>query len=208
MKLTNESKILLGILGASVAIVAIATVFFSQSPKSEPALSREQLITNDTQSVGNASASAYLVEFSDYQCPACKSAKPFVDAVVEEYKEKLIFAYRHFPLDQHQYAVKAAVAAEAAGLQGKYWEMHNLLFANQEKLSDDLFSNLARELSLDQKQFTEALANPKLKENVIRDRDYGISIGINSTPTFFLNGKKVILASFSDLKTEVERVLQ
>lgn len=208
MKLTNESKVLLGILGATVVIIVVASVFFSQSPKSEPVLSREQLITSDTQSIGNASASAYLVEFSDYQCPACKSAKPFVDAVVEEYKEKLLFAYRHFPLDQHQYAVKAAVAAEAAGLQGKYWEMHDLLFTNQDKLSEDLYMRLAKELYLDEKQFTEALADPKLKENVIRDRDYGISIGINSTPTFFLNGKKVILASFSDLKTEVERVLQ
>lgn len=208
MKFTNESKVLLGILGATVVIIGVASVFFSQSSKSQPAISREKLITSNAYTIGNASASAYLVEFSDFQCPACKSAKPFVDATVERYKEKLLFVYRHFPLGQHQYAIQAAIAAEAAGLQGKFWEMNYLLFANQDKLSDDLYMRLAKELYLDEKKFADALSDPKLKEKVIQDRDYGVSIGIDSTPTFFLNGKKITLASFTDLKTEVERVLQ
>lgn len=208
MKLTDESKILLGILSAAVVIIGVTSIFFSQSPKNQPAIPRETLISSDAHTRGNASASAYLVEFSDFQCPACKSAKPFVEATVERYKEKLLFVYRHFPLGQHQYAIHAAIAAEAAGLQGKFWEMSELIFANQDKLSDDLYVRLAKELYLDEKKFTDALADPKLKDKVIQDRDYGESIGIDSTPTFFLNGKKLTLASFSDLRTEVERAVQ
>ena len=205
MKLTSESKILLGILSATVGIIALAVVVMSQPAKP---IDRQTLLPADSTTRGNASASAYLVEFSDFQCPACKAVKPVVDQIVKTYGDRLVFSYRHFPLPQHTYAQKAAIAAEAAGRQGKFWEMYDLLFANSESLSDDMITGFADQLGLDKKQFTADITDLAITGRVNRDRDYGTTIGINATPTFYLNGVKLNLTSWNNLKTEVEKVLQ
>lgn len=208
MHLTSETKILLGILAATVALMVGAILFFTRPTPPQQALSRTELITKSTHTRGSASASAYLVEFSDFQCPACKSAKPVVDDIIATYGDTLQFAYRHFPLSQHPYGMSAAVAAEAAGRQGKFWEMYGLLFSDQENLSDALVAGYARELKLDKIQFDRDLTDPTIKDIVQTDSDYGSRIGINATPTFYLNGVKLRLASFSDLKQKVADALQ
>ncbi len=208
MKLTGESKLFLGVIGISIVLIGMATILFSREAPPQPTLPKNELLGEQAHSKGNASASAYLVEFSDFQCPACKAAKPFVDEVVNIYKDKLLFVYRHFPLDQHPFGMKAAIAAEASGKQGKFWEMYDLLFANQENLSEALFIDLAKQLNLNEKEFTESLSDQKLKDAVTLSRDYGLKIGINSTPTFYLNGKKLVLTSYNDIKVEVERALK
>lgn len=208
MKLTGESKLFLGIISVSVILIGIAALLFSRPNPPQPTLPKNELLGGEAHSKGNASASAYLVEFSDFQCPACKAAKPFIDEIVEKYKDKLYFVYRHFPLEQHPFGMKAAIAAEAAGIQGKFWEMYDLLFANQENFSDSLFIDLAKQLKLDKKEFSESHTDSKLKANVTLDRDYGVTIGINSTPTFYLNGKRLVLTSYNDIKAEVERALK
>ncbi len=205
MKLTSETKLFLGIIAITIAIIVGAIALMSQP---ETSIARESLITADTPVRGSASASAFLVEFSDFQCPACKAAQPFVDQVVEEYKDSLVFAYRHYPLEQHPFSQQAAQAAEAAKAQGKFWEMYALLFANQEKFSDTEFTDLAKQLNLDMPQFEKAMKEKTYLPKVLADRDYGNTIGINATPTFFLNGKKLNLTTFADIKTAVAEAVK
>ncbi len=204
MKFTSESKFFIGIIGATLAIIAGAIYLFSKPTSQVPALSKQDLIAQDTYTTGNASASAYLVEFSDFQCPACKAFQPAVDIALDKYRDKLLFAYRHFPLDKHEYALNAALTAEAAGEQGKFWEMEKLLFDNQEKFGDSLWKDLAKQLGLDEKKFDEAFTSKTLMDKITRDRAYGDQIGVNSTPTFYLNGKKLELTSQADLIKAVE----
>ncbi len=204
MKLTGETKLFLGIIIATIALIGGAIFLFS---KSAPILSRKDLIPSGTPTRGNADAKVFLVEFSDFQCPACKAAKPAVDAVVTQYKDKLVFGYRYFPLDQHPFGMKAAMAAETANRQGKFWEMYDVLFANQEKFSDSIFTDLAKQLNLDMDKFTKDLADNTIKQKIEQDRSYGSQIGVNATPTFFLNGKKLDLTSFGDIKKAVEEAV-
>lgn len=212
MKFTGETKIFLGILAATVAIIGIA-VFFVSKPATPPTpLPRETLIAADAHAIGNASASAYLVEFSDFQCPACRAFAPTVDALVNKYNDKLLFVYRHFPLDQHAFAVPAALAAEAAGKQGKFWEMYTLLFINQDKFSDAPWKDLANQLSLNLDQFEVDTLNPESKTALLakieKDRTAGIELGVNATPTFFLNGRKLTITNPGDLKNAVEEMIK
>ncbi|OGG13086.1 hypothetical protein A2875_00500 [Candidatus Gottesmanbacteria bacterium RIFCSPHIGHO2_01_FULL_46_14] len=160
-----------------------------------------------TYTKGNASASAYLVEFSDFQCPACQAFKPVVDEIVEQHKDNLLFVYRHFPLEQHEFAMDAAKTAEAAGAQGKFWEMYDLLFENQERFSSTTWPQLAQQLKLDNNQFETVKSTPTTSDRINRDRSYGLQIGVNSTPTFYLNGVKLTLTSYEDLRRAVENAL-
>ena len=146
---------------------------------------------------GGGITSVELVEYSDLQCPACGVYYPVVKSIVEEFGSELKFTYRHFPLKQiHQNAFRAALATEAAGLQGKFWEMHDILFERQNEWSnksgDDIFSLYAREVGLDAIRFESDLAfNEEIKNKVDSDYQSGITLGVNSTPSFFLNGAKM-----------------
>lgn len=204
MRLTDETKLFLGLIIATVVIVAVA-VFFLTKPT--PVLPREELIPAGTTTKGPLDASVYLVEFSDFQCPACKAFSPLVDEITGTYKDKLLFAYRHFPLDKHEFAVKAALAAEAAGEQGKFWEMYRFFFDNQEKFSQDFFSSPSSDLKLDEKKYTEALSTEKYKEKVFKDLADGKKFGVNATPTFFLNGVKLNLGAPQDLRRAVDAAI-
>lgn len=204
MKLTGETKLFLGIAIVTLLIL-IGGVYFMSKPT--PSLSKTELISPKTHTLGNVNAKTYLVEFSDFQCPACKTFKPTVDAIVEKNKDKLLFAYRHFPLTQHQFGFKAALAAEAAAEQGKFWEMSNLLFDNQEKFSDEIFPDLAKKLNLDLNKFQTAVDNPDLKNIVLTDQQYGEKAGVDATPSFYLNGQKINPASPEDLSQTVEKAI-
>lgn len=208
MKLTGETKLFLGIIVATLSIIVGGVFLFSKPATPEPQIPREKLVTPDAHTKGNASASAYLVEFSDFQCPACRDAKPFVDATVEKNKDQFLFVYRHFPLDQHPFGERAAIAAEAAGAVGKFWEAYDFLFQNQEKFSDDFLNSFAKQLKLDEKKYQTALADETQKNKVITDRTEGLSLGVNSTPTFFLNGRKLSLTSFADLEKLVGEAIK
>ncbi len=205
MNLTGETKIFVGIIIATIAIIAVAAFAFSRPVST---VSRQELIPEGSHTRGNADASVYLVEFSDFQCPACKSAEPVVEDILKTYGDKIIFAYRNFPLQSHPYSVQAAIAAEAAGKQGKFFEMGHMLFANQTELSDEKVASLAAELGLDMTTFTGDIADPALKTQVENDQSDGLRFGVNSTPTFFMNGQKMTLTSFDDVKTAVENALK
>ncbi len=204
MKMTGESKFFIGIIIFTVTILVGALMVFSRPPKEVPL---ETLVPQDVWATGSANPKATLVEFSDFECPACATAHPVVKQLMEKYRSDLRFVYRHFPLQQHPNAQIAAEAAEAAGAQGKFWEMHDLLFANNTTLSQDVINGLGLELSLDMEKFTKELSSGKYKDKVRKDVNDGQILGVDATPTFFLNGKKLKLFSFADLDTEVVKAL-
>jgi len=155
-----------------------------------------------------------LVEYSDLQCPACKNAHNFLRGIEAsgsadfEITKKVTFVYRHFPLSQiHDKANVAAYAAEAAGLQGKFWEMTDLLFGNQQlweksnKPQQEDFVNYAKELKLDVDRFKKDSDSSEVKNRVAEDLKDADQMRISSTPTFFLNGQKVDVNSFDEFKT-------
>lgn len=202
MRLSSETKIFIGIILATVIIVAVAVFAYSRPQK--PIL-RESLVAQHNYTKGNKDAPVILVEFSDFQCPACGSYKPLVDSVVEKNKDKLLFVYRHFPLSQHEFARFAAEVSEAAGEQGKFWEMYDYLFANQAQFSQELLLESGTKLGLDTKKFEESVKAGKFKEVVEKDLSAGQILGVNSTPTFYLNGRKLNLFTPKDLETEIAK---
>lgn len=140
---------------------------------------------------GNDTASVTIVEFGDYQCQFCGDAYPILKEIEETFGRQIRFVFRHFPLaNAHQYAVPAALAAEAASLQGKFWEMHDALFDNQYRLNGDLFDELAETIGLDLERFQQDSVSDALREKVEHDFDSGVRSGVNGTPSFYVNGTK------------------
>ena len=140
---------------------------------------------------GNENASVTIVEFGDYQCPHCGAAYPIVKEIQEAFGGQISFVFRNFPLSEsHQYATIAARAAEAAAIQGKFWEMHDAIYEQQHKLDEDFLIELSKELGLDVDQFKQDLATDAVKEKVENDFESGIRSGVNGTPTFFVNGER------------------
>lgn len=140
---------------------------------------------------GPINAPVALVEYGDYQCPYCGEASPMVKAIQERLGDRLCFAFRNFPLaNMHPYAEHAAEAAEAAGAQGRFWEMHDLLFENQEALEDSDLEQYASALGLDsQRLMNEVLASAHAAR-IREDFRGGARHGVNGTPTFFINGER------------------
>jgi protein-disulfide isomerase len=140
---------------------------------------------------GPEDAQSTLVEYGDYECPSCGSAYPIVKRVQEKLGKRLRFVFRNFPLSKiHPHAESAAETAEFAAAQGRFWEMHDLLFENQEQLSEALYSELAEELGLSPTALRQALEEGKYKDRVRTDFSSGVRSGVNGTPTFFINGTR------------------
>jgi protein-disulfide isomerase len=140
---------------------------------------------------GNKNAPIELLEYGDYQCPFCGMAYPIVKQLQSALGEKLKFIFRNFPLAKvHPQATISAIASEAAGLQGKFWEMHDMLFENQRHLNKTALSGYARELGLNLNQFEEDMLNEALAEKVEAHFYSGLRSGVNATPTFYINGEK------------------
>jgi protein-disulfide isomerase len=167
-----------------------------------------EIATDDQPTRGGATATVTIVEFTDFQCPACGRTQPILEEVVNEYGDKVKFVVRDFPLDMHQYAVKAAEAAEAAREQGKFWEYATLLFKNQEHLELDNLVQYASQLGLDAKKFQDALISGKFADKVQRDLQDGYRMGVSSTPTVFVNGKRVKDKSKESLRAVIDAALK
>lgn len=138
---------------------------------------------------GPVDAPFVLVEYGDYECPYCGAAYPLVKAVQERLGDRLCFAFRNFPLTgMHPFAEHAAEAAEAAGIQGKFWEMHDQLFENQDALDDASLVRYATALGLDARQLIGEVTRGAHRVRVRDDFRAGVRSGVNGTPTFFVNG--------------------
>ena len=140
---------------------------------------------------GPAGAPVILVEYGDYQCPYCGAAYPVVKRLQKTLGKKLGFVFRNFPLSEaHPYALIAAEAAEAAALQGKFWEMHDLLFEQQAFLDPDNIPLWAERIGLNLEQFWNDIRQGVPGKRIGEDRQSGIRSGVNGTPTFFINGTR------------------
>ena len=138
---------------------------------------------------GPTDAAVTLVEYGDYECPHCGRAYPIVKAILRQMGPRLRFVYRNFPLrESHPHAEQAAEAAEAAGAQGKFWEMHDRLFERQFALDDDYLIEYAGDLGLDAARFRRELDAGTHAPRVREDFRSGVTSGVNGTPTFFING--------------------
>jgi protein-disulfide isomerase len=138
---------------------------------------------------GPPDAPVTLVEYGDYECPYCGEAYPVVKALQERLGDQICFVFRNFPLAQaHPHAEEAAEAAEAAASQGKFWEMHDLLYENQDALEPEDLVKYARALRLELPRFVLEMREHVYKERVREDFRSGVRSGVNGTPTFFING--------------------
>lgn len=140
---------------------------------------------------GDPKAPVTLVEYGDYQCPSCGQAYPIVKRLQKHFGKRMSFVFRNFPLTQiHPYAEPAAETAEFAAAHHKFWEMHDLLYENQESLDDGLLLQLSQQLNLDPNALAEALESKQLEPRVRADFSSGVRSGVNGTPTFFINGQR------------------
>lgn len=148
---------------------------------------------------GKKDSKVMIIEYGDYQCPGCGSAYPNLKQVSEKYKDQVAFVFRNFPLASlHPNARAAAAAAEAAGLQGKFWEMHNNLYAGQDEWKDldankrgDFFTSYASSLGLNTDKFKTDMASAQVNQKISFDQALGKKIGVDATPTIYLNNKEV-----------------
>lgn len=201
-----EKIILTSTIFLVIASFVFAAIKFSNDSPNQPTLPIDAIVSSDWVK-GDKNAKTILIEYSDFQCPACAAFQPLVKKITDELGDKIAFAYRHFPLSQHQNAKFAAIASEAGGKQNKFWEMHDLIFENQKNWSDlsnskvkELFIKYAETLGLNIEQFKNDLASEEIKNKVNNDLISGETAKVNSTPTFFLNGQKNSPKSYEEFK--------
>ena len=157
---------------------------------------------------GPANAPITIVEFSDYQCPFCERAESSVKEVLEKYGDKVRLVYRDFPLGNHANAGAAARAARCAGEQGKYWNMHAEIFADQSKLSANDLKAIAKKTGVNQSQFDKCLDSGKYQAEIQKDFQAGQNLGVDGTPTFFINGRRLVGAQpFEKFKEVIDQEL-
>ncbi len=178
-----------------IAVIFGAFAFTKHNSTSKNGGTSSAQPTNHTE--GSTESGVVLIEYGDYQCPACGQYYPIVKQVFDTYKTKITFQFRNFPLVQlHKNAFAAARAAEAADKQGKFWEMHDVLYENQQTWGEaaspnSYFENYAQQLGLDLTKFKQDSASQETNDKINADIQAAQSIGANSTPTFVLDGKKV-----------------
>lgn len=201
--MTQDTKIFIGIALVTVAVLAFVVL----GAKNQGGPADLSLINRGGVATGSAQPQATLVEFSDFQCPACQTAEAAVAKVLETHADKIKFVYRNLPLPQHSLAFKAAQAALAANEQGQFWPYKEKLFANQESLKEESFQQIAADLKLDLGKFKTDLNSQKTVAQVQQDLNDARSLKLPGTPSFFLDGQRLELNSFDDLNKAVEEKL-
>lgn len=194
--MSKEAKILTGIL---IVVVGGMIGLFALANKSAPAPTGDKTKIIRANSHKTGSGPVQLVEFGDYQCPACGAAYPNLKQIMKDYDGKVTFYFRNFPLTQiHQNAMMGAEAAEAAGAQGKYWEMHDALYDNQKEWGELPASDAetkilgyAKGLGLNTDKMKSDIDNEQYKQVIEQDMADGNALGINATPTLYINGTQV-----------------
>jgi protein-disulfide isomerase len=158
---------------------------------------------------GDRDAACVLVEYGDYQCPSCGQAYPIVKRLQKHFGNQLAFVFRNFPLSQiHPWAEPAAEAAEFAAARGKFWEMHDSLYENQDSLGESLLVQLSDSLDLSSSQLLMAVAEHTYQDRVKTDFRSGVRSGVNGTPTFFINGVRHDASyDFATLSAAIDSVI-
>lgn len=204
--MSTETKIFVGIIGATLLLVAGAALFLGGKSDTDGTtaakVSSSVLVHEDSWATGSATPKVTLVEFSDFECPACGAAEPTMEQLIGKYSDRVRFVYRHFPLPQHSLAMPAARAAEAAGIQGKFWEYHNVLFAHQPDFQPDQLMAYAKDLGLDTAKFQKDMGSDAVAQRILVDQTDGNKARVDATPTFFLDGVK-FAGSYSGLDSAI-----
>ncbi len=211
--MTTDQKVIGGVALISILILAFAVFFMGGSTQKSGPVDQSLLVKADSNKMASDSAKVTLVEFGDYQCPACGMAAPVIKQILDEYQGKVGFVFRHFPLPQHSNAMIAAKAAEAAGEQGKYWQMHDRLYSSQQQWENlpnptETFVGYAKEFGLDENAFKASITTEKFFDKINGDKNDGDTLGVDSTPTFFVNGIKIRGFAYKDLKQQIEKALE
>jgi len=210
---SKEAKILSAILIAVVGGMVALFLFANKTTDAPtPIGDKTKIIRDSSHKIGTGAIQ--LVEFGDFECPACGVAEPNVQQLLKDYAGKVTFYFRNFPLSQHLNAQPAAQAAEAAADQGKYWEMHDKLYATQKDWQTtadptDTFVGYAKDLGLDTAKFKAALTSKQFQSVIDQDTADGTALGVNATPMFYFNGEKFSGGSnYPDLRDKVESLLK
>ena len=186
------------LVGTLTGLLLFRSDLFRSAPPVEPLkeLSKAAAGAEPPHVRGEAGAPVTIEEFADFQCPPCRKLHPELKKIESEYGNRLRVIFRHLPLSMHEHAMMAARAAEAAGAQGRFWEMHDLLFERQREWSDTadvrpLFIGYAREIGLDVERFTRDMDGTEAEARVLSDQKRAESVDITGTPTLFINGVEI-----------------
>jgi protein-disulfide isomerase len=192
----------------AIAVAAGAAVFLARQPdsdnggKNEPTTKLDQAVGGHFRGPENAEVT--LVEFGDYQCPSCGAYHPFVKEILNRYPTKVRLEFHHFPLITiHPNSMAASKAAEAAGQQGHYWEMHDALFEYQAQWADrpdpkPIFAAIANRIGINGTILLQDMENPALQERILKDVEQGDKAAIQAVPTFFIKGQQVHIKATTD----------
>ncbi len=209
----NRNTIIITIVSLLAIFGFLGLIYVMTNKPATPTLYPQiNVVKADDHTAWSPAKKNILVEYSDLQCPACRAYHEVIKSQIETDKSitgKITLVYRHFPLNIHQHAKEAAYAAEAAGKQGKFFEYADYLFTNQDQWDNSnnvtqYFLSAAKDLKLDQTKFKTDMNSPEAKKKVDADAASGLSVGVDATPTFFLNGRKLDnIRSFDDFKNEL-----
>ncbi|MDQ3099398.1 MAG: DsbA family protein [bacterium] len=216
MHLSTENKVLIGIVVVTLGLLFGGAYYLTVSapPEAKATVDVKETLSSSAYNKGDKNAKIKIVEYADFQCPACYASEPIIQRVLKEYEGKYYFEYHHYPLPMHKWAQDAAESAEAAGEQGKFWEYHEALFAKQNEWSEkpnavESFKQYAKDLKLDEKKFNNSLDSHKFRDKVLDSVKKGNELAVSSTPTFFVNGKRVVGGlSYDAWKTLIEEELK
>jgi protein-disulfide isomerase len=211
----------IGLVGAFVVAVALAFIFLRPPANPTPEAGGDasaapaSVVRENSHVLGEPGAGdVTLVEFLDFECEACGAFYPIVEELRKQYAGQVTFVTRYFPLDGHKNSRNAAVAAEAAAQQGAFEQMYNRLFETQSEWGEQsdsrapLFREFATEIGLDMAAYDAAVSDPATLERVVSDFQDGLSLGVQSTPTFFLNGERLELQTIDDLPNAIDAALK
>jgi protein-disulfide isomerase len=175
----------------------------------EPTPFIQTISVDDDPSLGKTDAPVTVVMFTDFQCPTCSLVYPILKRVIGEYGDKIRLVVRDFPLERiHENAFQAAIAANAANAQGKYFEYKEILYKNQESLDTESLKKYAGQIGLDVKKFENDLKDEKFKDEIRNDLSDGKKYGVNGTPSIFVNGYKIRGLSATSFRKAIDRALK
>lgn len=211
----NRALINVGVILAVVTTVVIL-IFATRSTKTPEATGEvPQVVRENSHRLSTAEdGKVTLVEFLDFECEACGAAYPFLEDLQQEYAGRVTFVVRYFPIPSHNNAQNAALAAEAAARQGEFEGMYSKLFESQGEWGEQQdsraedFRSFAQELGLDMQQYDADIIDPAVLERVMADQDEGVALGVQGTPTFFLNGEKLEVSTVDDFRTAIDEAVE
>lgn len=221
--MSTDAKIIAGVALSTVIIVVVAAFTVGKnSSKPIPAVEHRTLnaeeskvlLRSDSHVIKASNSKVTVVEFGDFQCPACGIAYTILKKVEKDYNGRVNFAFRNFPISAHKNGYISSLAAEAAGGQGKYWQMFDKLYENQDKWSEEkdpikFFEKYAGEIGINIEKFNSDIKSKKYDAKIKEDMNDGLKIGINSTPSFFINNKLYIgVIQYDDFRNEIESLLK